>query len=251
MFTEEQFQAALARPRLRQPLPEYVGANRGERVRVIPEDELTAMTSRWFADFERKLAFCGKKMGEDLSWLMVWAKKYWWSWQARDMSLNHELYADDLQYKDPTTFGRTMVGLDEFVRYNFAYFAAIPDWRYDPLPDQVYLDFTPGGELRLVVRYLGSGHWEGPLKVHPFDDSAPALVGNGTFVQCAAMDRYHFNTDGLMYEGETLFDVFEATQSVGLLPGPASWQFRTLLRGAGLATAAGTTLRRAIRLGRP
>jgi hypothetical protein len=166
------------------------------------------------------------------------------------MSLNHELYTEDLRYKDPTTFGRTMVGLDEFVTYNFVYFAAIPDWRYDPLPNQVYLDFTPDGEVRFVIRYLGSGHWDGPLKVYPYDDSAPALVGNGTFVQCTAVDRYHFNTDGLMYEGETLFDAFDATQSAGIMPGPDSWQFSTLLRAAGLATTVGKTVRRVTRRGR-
>ena len=55
------------------------------------------------------------------------------------MSLNHELYAPDIRYTDVTTFGRTIVGIDEFVKYNFAFFDAIPDWRYDPLPDQVGL----------------------------------------------------------------------------------------------------------------
>ncbi|MFI2561125.1 hypothetical protein ACH49Y_24065, partial [Nocardia farcinica] len=31
----------------------------------------------------------------DLSWLMTWAKKYWWSFLVRDMSVNDELYAPD------------------------------------------------------------------------------------------------------------------------------------------------------------
>jgi hypothetical protein len=41
-----------------------------------------------------------------------------------------------------------------------------------------------------------------------------------------------------MYEGETLFDAFDATQSSGLLPGPGSWQFKALLRAADLAVTA-------------
>ena len=147
----------------------------------------------------------------------------------RDMSLNDELYTPDLRYKDPTTFGRILVGLDEFVKYNFAAFNAIPDLRYDPLPGQVYIDFTPGGEVRMVVRYLVSGHWSGPLRVYPYDETTPAIHGLGIFVQSPAIDRYHFTKDGRMYEGETVYDAFDATQSAGILPHDDSWPFRVLM----------------------
>lgn len=53
-FDQERFQEALARPRLQQPLPEYLPGNRaGGKVRVIPEEELQAMTRQWFVDFDR------------------------------------------------------------------------------------------------------------------------------------------------------------------------------------------------------
>jgi hypothetical protein len=236
MFNDEMFEQALATPRLRQPLPKFVGDNRAERVAVIDEDGLRENTAQWFAEAEHKVAYYAAK-GLDIAWIIEWAKKYWWSWQARDMSLNSELYAPTLRYKDPSTFGRVMVGLDEFIAYNFAYFAAIPDWRYDPIPGQLYIDLTPEGETRVVVRYYGSGHWDGPLRLHPYDDTAPAIPGSGAFVQCTAIDRYHFNTDHLMYEGETLFDGFDAAQSAGLLPGPRSWRFRTIMRAASAGTA--------------
>jgi len=35
--------------------------------------------------------------------------------------LNEELYVKDLRYTDVSSFGRTMVGLDEFVKYNSAF----------------------------------------------------------------------------------------------------------------------------------
>ena len=38
------------------------------------------------------------------------------------------------------------------------------------------------------------------------------------------------NKDGRMYEGETLFDAFDATQSAGILPRDDSWQFRVLMK---------------------
>lgn len=237
-FDEKLFQEALEKPRLQQPLPEYLPGNRsGGKVRVIQEDELRAMTRQWFVDFERKVAYYSG-FGLDITWMMEWAKKYWWSWLMRDMSLNHELYTEDLRYLDPTTFGREIVGMDQFISYNFAFFDAIPDWRYDPLPGQVYVDFTPEGETRVMIRYIGSGHFSGRLRFYPYDDTAPVLYGLGTFVQCTAVDRYHFNSDGLMYEGETLWDFIDATQSAGILPADDSRLFRAIMGASRFASMA-------------
>lgn len=228
-FDETLFREALAKPRLRQPVPEFLPGNRsGDPVRVRTEDELRAMTSRWFVEFEARIAWYAAR-GIDIAWMLDWAKKYWWSWMMRDMSRNHELYTEDLRYLDPTTFGRTLVGLDEFVAYNFAFFEAIPDWRYDPLPGQVFLDLRPDGSAGIMIRYVGSGHFSGSLRFHPYDESAPTLHGAGTFVQCTAVDRYQFDASGRMYEGETLWDFIDATQSAGLLPAAESLTFRALL----------------------
>ncbi|MFI8976988.1 nuclear transport factor 2 family protein [Nocardia asteroides] len=242
MFDEELFQRSLREPRLMQPIPQVLHT-RAEPVRVLDEAELSAMTQRWFDEYEKKIDFYGAH-GLDIGWTLDWAKKYWWSWKARDMSYNHELYTADLRYKDVTSLGATMVGLDAFVAYNFAFFDAIPDWRYDPIPGQAYVDVTPEGELRMVVRYFGSGHLVGPLKLHPYDDDAVTIPGNGAFVQCTAVDRYHFNTDRLMYEGETLYDLIDGVQLAGMLPAPSSTAFKLLMTGAGVASRVGTFLNR-------
>ncbi|MEV3963347.1 nuclear transport factor 2 family protein [Nocardia sp. NPDC050193] len=227
MFSEEEFQAALGRPRLARPVPTNLAANRSVPIRAIPEDELQKTTQQWFVDFQAKLDDYDKR-GFEVGWLMEWAKKYWWSWLARDMSANRELYTEDVRYTDVTTFGRTIVGIEEFEKYNFAFFDAIPDWRYDPIPDQVYIDVTPDGRVRTMIRYIGSGHWSGPLRLYPYDDSAPVIYGNGRFVQCPAVDRYHFNADHLMEEGETLYDAFDALQRGGIMPRDDSWQFKSI-----------------------
>lgn len=248
MFDEALFREAIAKPRLRQPLPEFLSGNRaGGKVKVLTEPELNAMTEQWFVDLDRKIAHYADR-GIDVAFAAEWAKKYWWSWLMRDMSLNHELYTPDLRYKDPTTFGRIIVGLDEFERYNFSFLDAIPDWRYDPLPGQVYFDVTPEGETRVIVRYIGSGHFSGSLRFYPYDESAPAIHGVGAFVQCTAVDRYHFNADGLMYEGETLFDLLDATQSAGVLPSDGSWLFQALV-GASRLPRMVQNARRALRMG--
>lgn len=241
MFTEEMFQAALRRPRLQQPIPRTI-TNRLEPIRVMDEDELTAMTRQWFDEYEDKIRFYADH-GIDIGWTLEWAKKYWWSWLVRDMSYNHELYTQDLLYKDVTTMGGYTRGLDEFVAYNFAFFDAIPDWRYDPIPGQVYFDFSPDGNLSFAIRYYGSGHLVGPLRLHPYDDTAATLPGTGAFVQCTAVDRYHFNADGLMYEGETLYDILEGMQVAGVLPGPGTAAFRRSLAVANLASAVQTKVK--------
>ena len=241
MFDEDEFQRSLQLPRLAQPIPTVL-TNRAVPVPVMNEDELTAMTRRWFEEYEKKIAYYAEH-GLDIAWTLEWAKRYWWSWQQRDMSRNDELYTSDLRYKDNTTLGATMVGLDEFVRYNFAFFDAIPDWRYDPIPGQCYVDLTPEGEVRIVVRYYGSGHLKGPLKLHPYDESAASIPGNGAFIQCTAVDRYHFTPDHLMHEGETLYDLLDAVQTAGLVPGPSSPTFKWLMKGASGATRAVNLLR--------
>ncbi len=238
MFSEEAFQEALARPRLSKPVPEYLQSNRGVPIRAISEKELQASTTEWFEMFDKKLDYLSRVHDTDLTWLMTWAKKYWWSFLVRDMSINDELYAPDVRYTDVSAFGRPIVGIDDFVTYNFAFFDAIPDWRYDPLPDQVYIDVTPDGTVRTVIRYIGSGHWTGPLRLHPYDESAPAVYGNGTFLQCPAVDRYHFNADHLMEEGETLYDFLDGVQRAGILPRDDSWQFRTLMAASKLPSLA-------------
>ncbi|HSV40372.1 MAG TPA: nuclear transport factor 2 family protein [Nocardioidaceae bacterium] len=244
MFDEEKFQDALALPRLRQPLPAYLSSNRGgERTRVLEEDELNAMTRQWFVDFEAKVQFY-KQLGVDLTWMIEWSKKYWWSWLVRDMSYNDELYTPDLRYKDVSSFGRILVGLDEFVKYNFAFFDAIPDWRYDPIPGQLFLDVSPEGDAQVAIRYYGSGHFDGSLRLYPYDDSAPAIQGNGAFVQCTAVDRYHFTPDGRMYEGETLFDIVDAVQTAGILPSDQSWQFHLMMQATKIPSLANKVLRR-------
>ncbi|MFI7529028.1 nuclear transport factor 2 family protein [Nocardia salmonicida] len=241
MFTDEQFRLSLRQPRLTQPIPTVL-TNRAVPVEVLDEAALTAMTQTWFDEYEKKIEFYADH-GLDIAWTLDWAKKYWWSWQTRDMSYNHELYTHDLRYKDVTTLGATMVGLDEFVAYNFAFFDAIPDWRYDPIPGQCYIDLSPDGEVRMVVRYYGSGHIVGPLKLHPYGADAPAIPGNGAFIQCTAVDRYHFNAEHLMYEGETLYDLLDGVQLAGIVPGPSTSAFKWLMRGAGLATRTITRLR--------
>jgi len=217
-FSEVEFQKALALPRLKQPLPEFLPGNRaGGKVRVLDEAKLNGMARQWFEEFEEKLDFY-EKHGFKVAWLLEWTKKYWWSWLMRDMSRNSELYVPDVRWKDPSSFGRVMVGIDEFVTYNFAFFDAIPDWRYDPIPGQIYLDVQPSGEVRFAVRYYGSGHWSGPLRFYPYNAKAPGLHGTGTFVQVTAVDRYHFNAEHKLVEGETVFDIIDGAQSAGLLP---------------------------------
>jgi hypothetical protein len=233
LFDFHLLEKELDKPRLRQALPEFLAGNRGVRTRVIPEAELNKMHRQWFVELERRIEFMGQR-AVDIGWLYEWAAKYTWSWLARDMSRNDELYTQDLHYVDPTTFGRTMVGLDEFVKYNFAFLNAISDWRYDPFPDQMYIDVTPDGDTRLVVRYMGSGYVDGTLRLYPYDDAAPGLTGTGKFVQSCAVDRYHFNSDGLMYFGETLWDFMDMAQSVGLVPRDDSRQFKLLMRVAAL-----------------
>lgn len=235
-FSEEAFRKALNRQKLIRPAPAFVQANRSHAYPVISEPDLNKMTCKWFEDFENKIKFY-EKLGHDLSWFTLWLKKWWWAWFEYDMELVSELCMPNVIYKDPVSFGRPLHGLKEFIAYNDAFFDAIPDWRYDPLPDQYFFDVSPDGSVRFACRYIGTGHWDGPLKLYPFTRDALSIPGCGSFMQCSAVDRYHFNKEGRMYEGETLWDAFDALQMSGLMPNDTSPAFRVMIEAAKLRGA--------------
>jgi hypothetical protein len=245
---EARFQAALDRKCLRKPAPEYVQGARSHAERVIGEDELNRLSRRWFVELEEQTRFYSEKLGHDVMWLNEWFKKYWLAWdQGVDEDALPELLAPDVTYTDPASFGRPIVGIQAFVDYNQAFFDAIPDWRYDLLPGQTCINVTSGGEVSMTGRYLGTGFWEKPLRMYPFDKGAPAMPATGAFMQAPGVDRYYFNAERQLCRGETLWDAFEAMQMSGVLPSDTSLAFRGLL-GAGSVAALATRLSRRLPL---
>ena len=236
-FTDAKFEEALDRKLLAKAPPEFVVGNRSQAERVYDEDELNANTRAWFADFEEQVRHY-ETLGHDLQWLIDWTKKWWWSWLVRDLDVVREICTEDMKYKDPVSFGKTMVGIQEFIDYNVAFFDAVPDWRYDPLPGQFYLNVAADGSARMMVRYVGTGHWDAPLRLYPFDETAQSLPGNGAFIQCPAVDRYDFDADGRLGDGETLWDAFDAMQMSGLFPKADSIQFKLVMNAAKLPNLA-------------
>lgn len=232
MFTEGQFKKDLKRKVLRKPPPEFVQGNKSFAERVIDEGELNANTRQWFVECEKQVAFYSDRLGHDLGWLLEWTKQWWWSWLVRDMDVVRQLCAEDVVYKDPASFGRPIVGIQAFIDYNEAFFDAIPDWRYDPLPGESFISVHPDGSAQMMVRYVGTGHWDKPLRVYPFDKDALAIPATGAFMQCPAVDRYHFDGGGRLNKGETLWDGFEAMQMSGVLPSADGLPFRALLAAA-------------------
>jgi hypothetical protein len=238
------FELALDRKRLRKPAPARVQGTRSQAEPVFSEDELNRQSRDFFVETEQQLAFYSERLGHDVMWLQDWLKKWWWAWLVRDMDMVNQLCTADVTYKDPVSFGRQLVGLKEFVDYNDAFFDAIPDWRYDPLPGQIYINVEPDGGVRMAARYIGTGHWDHPLRMYPFDRSAAALPATGAFMQAPAVDRYHFNADGMLFHGETLWDAFEGMQMSGVLPSDDSLAFKALMQAAGVGAFATRVRRR-------
>ncbi|MGA4791338.1 nuclear transport factor 2 family protein [Nocardia sp. AB354] len=242
---EAKFQRALDRRCLKKPAPQFVQGNRSHAQRALGEDELNRLTRRWFVELEEQTTFYSEQLGQDVTWLNAWFKKYWMAWdQGVDEKALPELLAPDVEYKDPVSFGRPMIGIQSFIDYNQAFFDAIPDWRYDLLPGQFFINVTREGEVRLMGRYIGTGFWEKPLRMYPFDKSAPAMPATGAFMQAPAVDRYHFNADRQLYRGETMWDAFEAMQMSNLLPSDSSPVFRALIGAGSVGAVAQRLIRR-------
>ncbi|MGW0057467.1 hypothetical protein A5780_38605 [Nocardia sp. 852002-20019_SCH5090214] len=237
--TEAKFQAALTRRTLRKPAPTYIQGNRSEPVRVYNEDELQSMGLQFFAEVEAHLRFYTDKLGHDVMWFDDWLKKYWAAWSGGiDEAAVHELLSPEVTYKDPLSFGRQMVGIQAFIDYNQAFFDAAPDLRYDAIPGQASISVSPSGELLFMARYSGCGHWDNPLRMYPFTPGSPAIPGNGKFTQLYPVDRYHFNAEGKMIQGETLWDPIDALQLLRVVPSDTSATFKAMAKVGGVASTA-------------
>lgn len=245
---EAKFEAALTRRTLRKAPPAFLQGNRGEPVRTLTEDELMAGTRQFFVDMDEQLRFYTDKLGHDVMWFNDWLRKYWAAWSGGiDEGAVREVLAPTVSYKDPLSFGRTMVGIQAFIDYNQAFFDAAPDLRYDALPGQAAINVSPTGELLFMARYVGCGHWDEPLRMYPFTPGSKGIPGNGAFTQLYPVDRYHFNADGVMSHGETLWDPFDALQIIKALPSDESLVFKSMVKAGSLASHA-SRLRRSLPL---
>lgn len=224
---ETKFQAALTRRVLRKPAPAFIEGNRGVRERVQSEDELVAQSVQFFDGLHKQLSFYSERLGHDVMWLETWLKKWWIAWIGGiDHALVDELVAEDCVWKDPISFGREMKGRQLIVDYNQSVFNGVPDLRYDPIPGQVAVQVSPEGEVMMIARYYGCGHWDNPLRMYPFDENAAAIPGTGVFIRIPGVDRYHFNAQHQVCNAETLWDGFEALQLLGVLPKDTSRPFK-------------------------
>ena len=237
--TEVKFQAAIARRTLRKPAPPFIQGNRGVPMRTYDEDELQRMTRQVFDEIEAQTRFYTQGLGHDVMWINDWLKKYWAAWSGGiDEAAVHELLAPNVEYKDPLSFGRPMIGVKPFIDYNQAFFDAAPDLRYDGIPGQCGIMLSPSGEVLLMIRYVGCGHWDKPLRMYPFTPGSPGIPGNGKFTQMFPIDRYHFNSDRKLVRGETLWDPLEALQLIRAVPNDTSLTFKAIAKLGGVASNA-------------
>lgn len=233
---EPRFQAALDRKAFKKPLPKYFGGNRTTPIKVVREEELCQGTRIFFDDLEKQLRFYSDRLGHDVMWFEDWLKKYWVAWLGGiDKALCHEVLHPDVEYVDPLSFGRVMVGVQGFIDYNQAFFDATPDLRYDAIPGQASVQVSPDGQLTFMARYYGTGYWEKPLRMYPFTPGSVAIPATGCFMQGTAVDRYHFcmKTRKLI-RGETLWDPLGFMQMIGLIPNDATPQFHALMKAGTL-----------------
>lgn len=245
---DARFEALLDRKTLLKPPPEYLKGNLAHPVRVLSEDELCRGTRQFFEELEAQLTYYSERLDHDVMWLNDWLRRYWAAWVGGiDEDLVRQTIAEDVEYKDPTAFGRPMVGIQNFIDYNQAFFDAATDLRYDALPGQVSIQVSPSGEVLFMARYSGCGHWDRPLRMHPWTPGARAIPATGAFVQLFPVDRYHFDEEHKLCRGETLWDPIEAMQLIKVLPSDESLLFRGMM-AAGHVGALATRLTRRLPL---
>ncbi|MCX6400049.1 MAG: hypothetical protein NTX33_08985 [Propionibacteriales bacterium] len=235
---EARFQAALSRLSIRGDIPPFVQGNRSAPEPTLTERALQERTRALFAEVEAQCRYYTDHLDNDVMWVLEWLKAYWSAWSGGvHEDLVRLTVSEGCEYKDPLSFGRTMVGIGEFIDYNVAFFDAMTDLAYYLIPGEVSLQVSPTGEVIFMGRYVGCAHWEKPLRMYPFTPGSPAIPGTGGYIQGYAVDRYHLDpVTKRVIRGETLWDPFEALQIQKLMPADTSLAFKALVKGGALTT---------------
>lgn len=162
----------------------------------------------------------------------VWTAQWLEAWNAHDLDALTELVTDDIVWSDPAMFGDTVHGRSEFRAFTETFFRAFPDVRIEET-EVTYLA-TEGVRLAIPWRMTGTFTGELVLWGRKFGTRPPAFAPTGRGIDIEGVDLYEFR-DGLLARWTIVYDLFEFSRQLGLIPPVNSRLTRLQLRGQRLA----------------
>jgi steroid delta-isomerase-like uncharacterized protein len=137
------------------------------------------------------------------------------AWNTHDVDQLQALVTEDIVCEDPAMFGETAHGRSEFVAFVELFFRAFPD---------VHLEGTgalyaalEGTGLALPWRMTGTFTGELAFWGKRYGSRPPTWAPTGRPIDIDGIDLYEFR-DGLISRQKLIYDLYDFSQQIGLLP---------------------------------
>jgi steroid delta-isomerase-like uncharacterized protein len=164
------------------------------------DEGLAGLSERWLPRADELRHFAGR-------WLDAW--------NSHDADVLEEMVTEDITWEDPGMLGETVHGRAEFRAFTELFLRAFPDVRFEGVGTP-YLGLDGAGVAlpwRMTATFTGDLAFWGKR----FGPTPPAYAPTGRRLDIEGVDLYEFR-DGLVSRWTIVYDLFGASQQLGLLP---------------------------------
>ncbi len=137
------------------------------------------------------------------------------AWNTHNLDELEALVTEDIVCEDPAMLGETAHGRGEFRAFIEIFFRAFPDVHFEST-GALYLALEGTG-MALPWRLTGTFTGELQFWGKRYGPKPPALAPTGRAVDIDGIDLYEFR-DGLISRHTLIYDPFDFSQQIGLLP---------------------------------
>jgi steroid delta-isomerase-like uncharacterized protein len=164
------------------------------------EEGLQGFSERWLP-----------RVGELGDFLECWGA----AWNNHDLDQFDALVTEDIVCEDPAMFGETAHGRGEFRAFIDAFFRAFPDVRLEST-GTLYPALEGTG---LALRWRMTGTFTGELAFwgKRYGSKPPTWAPTGRSIDIDGIDLYEFR-DGLISRQKLIYDLYDFSQQIGVLP---------------------------------
>ncbi len=137
------------------------------------------------------------------------------AWNSHDLDQLGALVTEDIVCEDPAMFGETAHGRGEFRAFIETFFRAFPDVHLES-SGTLYPALEGTG---LVLPWRMTGTFTGELEFwgKRYGSKPPTWAPTGRSIDIDGIDLYEFR-DGLISHQKLVYDLYDFSQQIGLLP---------------------------------
>lgn len=151
------------------------------------------------------------RAGELSDYLERWGT----AWNTHDLDQLEALVTEDIVCEDPAMFGETAHGRHEFRAFAELSFRAFPDVQLEGTG--ALYPALEGTGMALPWRMTGTFTGELEFWGKRYGSKPPAWAPTGRAIDIDGIDLYEFR-DGLISRHTLIYDLYNFTQQIGLLP---------------------------------